>query len=302
MPDSDASRLPPLNALRVFDAVSRLGSLTRAAEALRITQSAVSRQIALLEDHLGQPLFERERYGVRLSDAGASYAREISPALASIAAASRKLVEGTHVRPLHLRCYNVIAVKWLIPRLPRFQLAHPRIEVRVSQGPGLADFAAEELDLAIQYGDGRWPGLNRRALIPDLIQPVCSPKLLRAHPALRSVAGLRQVRILHTGLRPHDWPDWLSAFGARDLPVTSMEFPSLLMTYQAATEGLGVAMGQLALLQQDLARGTLVRLFDDARLHRPLAYQIVWPKGRRRSTRLQAFIAWLLSEAPSPPG
>ncbi|HEY4253237.1 MAG TPA: LysR family transcriptional regulator, partial [Roseomonas sp.] len=225
MSGGDAWRLPPLNALRVFDAVSRLGSLTRAAQALRITQSAVSRQIALLEDHLGQALFERERYGVRLSDAGAGYAKEIAPALASIAAASRRMAEAERGRPLHLRCYNVVAVKWLIPRLARFQLAHPRIEVRVSQGPGLADFAAEELDLAIQYGDGRWPGLNRRALIPDLIQPVCSPKLLREHPALRGITGLRQVRILHTGLRPHDWPDWLAAFGAKELPVTSMEFP-----------------------------------------------------------------------------
>jgi LysR family glycine cleavage system transcriptional activator len=298
MSSGDARRLPPLNALRVFDAVSRLGSLTRAAEALSITQSAVSRQIAVLEDYLGRPLFERERYGVRLSVAGAAYALEIAPALASIEAASRRMLETMQVRPLHLRCYNVVAVKWLIPRLPRFQRLHPRIEVRVSQGPGLTDFEGEGLDLAIQFGDGRWPRLNRRPLIPDMIQPVCSPQLLREHPALRSVGGLRQVRILHTGLRPDDWPSWLAAFGDRDLPVNSMEFPSLLMTYQAAAEGMGVAMGQLALLEQDLARGTLVKLFD-THLRRPLAYHIVWPKGRRRSARLQAFVDWLLSEAPT---
>jgi LysR family glycine cleavage system transcriptional activator len=298
MSGGEARRLPPLNALRIFDTVSRLGSLTRAAEVLSITQSAVSRQIAVLEDHLGRPLFERERYGVRLSEAGAAYALEIAPALASIEAASRRMLEAVQVRPLHLRCYNVVAVKWLIPRLPRFQRAHPRIEVRVSQGSGLADFDGEEFDLAIQFGDGRWPRLNRRVLIPDMIQPVCSPRLLREHPALRSAGGLRHVRILHTGLRPDDWPSWLAAFGARDLPVNSMEFPSLLMTYQAAAEGLGVAMGQLTLLEQDLARGTLVRLFE-THLCRPLAYYIVWPKGRRRSTRLQTFVDWLMSEAPS---
>jgi LysR family glycine cleavage system transcriptional activator len=294
-------RLPPLNALRIFEMASHLGSLTKTAQALRITQSAVSRQIALLEEHLGHALFSRERYGVRLTEAGAIFAREIAPAFASIAAAAERMsVTGGH-QPVQLRCTNVFAVKWLIPRLPRFQASHPRILIRVSQAQDLPDFEAEGCDLAVQYGDGHWPGLNRRRLIGDVLQPVCSPRLLREHPSLRSVGGLRHTPLLRTRLRPNDWPDWLAAYGPGGPTGPIMEFPSLLMTYQAAMEGLGVAIAHLPLLRQDIARGALVPLFN-APLPRPLGWYMAWPKGRRRSTRLQAFIDWLQSEAAEDSG
>jgi LysR family transcriptional regulator, glycine cleavage system transcriptional activator len=147
--DGMARKMPPLNPLHVFEASARLGSFTKAAEELGVTQSAVSRQVAVLEAYVRQRLFIRGRHGIALTPAGEAYRKDIAPAFARVAAATEKLRQAGQTEPLRLRCYNTFAVKWLIPRLPRFQADHPAIEVRLSNAVAEVDFARDEVDLAI---------------------------------------------------------------------------------------------------------------------------------------------------------
>jgi LysR family glycine cleavage system transcriptional activator len=288
-----ARKMPPLNPLHVFEASARLGSFTKAAEELGVTQSAVSRQVAVLEAYVRQRLFRRDRHGITLTPAGGAYLKDIAPAFARVAAATEKLRQAGQAEPLRLRCYNTFAVKWLIPRLPRFQADHPAVEVRLSNAVAEVDFTRDEVDLAIQFGDGNWPGLNSRLLIPDVIQPVCSPRLLRGRKALGTLDDLRRHQMLHSRYRRSDWNRWLAAVGRPDLPVSGMEFPSSVLTYQAATDGLGIAMGQVRLLAHDFKAGALVPLFDRP-VERPMAHYAVWPRSPDRKVR--AFLAWLARE------
>jgi LysR family glycine cleavage system transcriptional activator len=291
--DGMARRIPPLNPLHAFEASARLGSFTNAAKELGVTQSAVSRQISVMEGYARQRLFRRDRHGITLTPAGDTYLRDIAPAFARIAAATERLLQAGTAEPLRLRCYSTFAVKWLIPRLPRFREDHPGIEVRLTTGVAPVDFTREEVDLAIPFGDGNWPGLHSQLLLPDVIQPVCSPRLLRGRKALRTLDDLRQHPMLHARYRRDDWKDWLTAVGRPDLLVPGMEFPSSLLTYQAATEGLGVAMGQVRLLAHDFKAGALVALFD-ALIERPMGHFAVWPRSPDRKVR--AFLDWLARE------
>jgi LysR family glycine cleavage system transcriptional activator len=284
-------QLPPLNPLRVFEVAARLESFTAAADELGVTQSAVSRQIATLEGALGAKLFSRQRHGVLLTKEGRAYRDGISPAFAMISAASAAL---THPRAeqLRLRIYTTFAAKWLIKRLPKFQKAHPEINVQLSASAAKINFARDNIDLAIQFGRGEWRNLEKKLLISDVIQPVCSPRLLRAHPELRTVDGLRNQQLLHSHYRMQDWDDWLKSAGRPDLLSEGTIFPSSMLAYEAAAEGLGVAIGQLFLLKDDIAAGTLVPLFDRP-LARDFGYYALWQKSAARGRSINAFLKWL---------
>ena len=287
-----AGAIPPLNPLHVFEAASRLGTFTRAAQELGVTQSAVNRQIAVLEGYFGRPLFRRLPQGLALTPDGEAYRAEIAPAFARIAAATARLRQGERAQKLRLRVYATFAVKWLLPRLPRFQAAHPGIDLQLSTAVAPVDFARDDVDLAIQFGSGAWPGLASRPLLPDLIQPVCSP-LLPAPP--REPAELAQHRLLHSHYRRDDWPDWLASIGRPDLLQPGMEFPSSVLTLQAAAEGLGIAIGQTTLLGEDIRQRRLVPLFGHP-LRRPLGHHLVWPHTRPPGAKGRALLAWLRQE------
>jgi len=289
-------RLPPLNPLHAFEAAARHGSFTRAAEELQVTQSAVSRQVAVLEGFLRRRLFRRDRHGISLTPEGRAYHAEIAPALLRIAGATRKILAASAFRPIRLRSYSTFATRWLLPRLPRFQEAHPGLEVVISTGIAPIDFAREEADLAIQFGAGGWPGLAERRLMGDVIQPVCSPRLLRRRNAPRQIGDLARCTLLHTKYRRNDWQDWLEAMGGpAEIATTGMVLPGSVLSYQAAMEGLGIAMGQLPMLRQELAAGVLVPLFEP--LARPLAHYAVWPARQPPDHQLRAFLDWLEQEA-----
>ena len=292
--------VPPLNPLLVFVAAARAGSFSGASEELGVTQSAVSRQVAVLEGFLGCALFLRTRDGARLTPAGEAYFRAVGPAFEAITTATERLLRAraAETQRLRLRVYTTFAALWLIPRLNRFKERHPKIEVRLSNSVAPVDFARDEADLAIQFGDGNWPGLHARLLLPDRIQPVCAPSLLKG-TRVRRPADLKGQRLLHARYRRDDWPDWLRAFGPADLAADAMEFPSSVLAYQAAKEGMGIAMGQVHLLGQDLAAGTLVALCEP--LERQLGYYILWPKRRDPRRAGRAFIAWLEQELATAP-
>lgn len=282
-------KIPPLNPLRVFECTARCGSFTNAAEELYVSQSAVSRQVAALEEYLGIRLFLREQGGVTLTPAGERYYREIGPAFTAIASATERLRKTTATSPLKLRVYATFATKWLMRRLHVFQELHPEIHVRISTAVAPVNFAKDDVDGAIQLGDGSWPGADAEFLFGDEIEPVCSP-------ALEEPTELSRHRLLHSRYRRRDWSDWLTVFGyAVPEEPEPMVFPSSLLTYQAALEGLGIAMGQIPLLQSELESGQLVRPFGQP-LRRDLGYYLVMPHGVSPPAKLSYFRDWLMSE------
>jgi len=290
-------RMPPLNPLHVFEVSARLGGFSRAAAELNVTQSAVSRQIAVLENYLGARLFHRERNGARLTEAGAQFAAEIAEPFARIAAAAGRLTDQKPNTPLRVCAYATFATKWLIPRLPKFHERYPRAQIRVSNRVQPVDFSRETVELAIQLGSGHWPGSRATLLFKDVIQPVCSPALASK---LMRVSDLAEQTLLHSYYRRRDWSDWLAAVGHAELPVDNgMMFDSSVLTYQAAVEGLGVAMGQLALLSSELESGQLVPLFEP--VERPLGYYLVWPTDRPESQKIETFRNWLIEEISRDP-
>lgn len=284
--------MPPLNPLRVFEVTARLRSFTKAARVLKVTQPAVSRQIRTLEEYLGVRLFERDKSGVLLTPVGEQFQRQISPAFQIIASAASNLTETRRVEPLKIRAYTTFASKWLIQRLPSFHVTYPNIKLNISNVVAPVDFEKDRVDLAIQFGDGRWPGVEAEMIFPDLIQPVCSPKLL-SRVRLIEPDDLRNVQLLHSHYRRTDWHDWLTAVRRSDLISDSeISFTSSILTYQAAVEGVGVAMGQINLLRNEIASGALVPLFD-APFERKLAHYVVWPKNRPVNSKMRSFLSWL---------
>lgn len=296
-----ARRIPPLNPLRVFEVVARTQNLTTAAQELHVTQSAVSRQIGTLESYLGVELFKRERHGVVLTRVGQSFASEIVPAFDSIANATERLVKGTSQGALRVRTYTTFAAKWLIPRLPDFKRLHPNIDVRITTAVPDVDFARDPVDVAIQYGDGRWPRTQTDLLFLDEIEPVCSPGFLAEHAAdPRHPEQVLGQRLLVSHYRRTDWDDWLSATGLAACAEAAerMSFSSSVLTWQAAKDGLGIAMGQTALLRPELESGQLVCPLGRP-LQRDKGHYLVRPEVQRASKKVTAFREWLLESAAS---
>jgi LysR family glycine cleavage system transcriptional activator len=291
--------VPPLNPLHVFEAVARLGSLTGAAAEMCVTHSAVSRQLATLENYLGVSLFDRGPRGVKLTKVGATYYKQIGPAFASIVSATETIVGRMEGEPLRLSVYTTFAAKWLMHRLHRFEQAHPNIPVELSTTVAKIDFSEVQVDAAIQFGDGNWPGINCERLFDDVIEPVCSPQVLKSGPPLESIDDLANHRLLQSRYRRNDWFDWLRAVGRSDLEgLVSRQrggFQNSLLAYQAAIEGMGIVIGQTRLLANDIAAGVLVRPFDRP-VTRELAYYLLVPDNRRHSRKVEAFRVWLRSE------
>jgi LysR family glycine cleavage system transcriptional activator len=202
-----ARTIPPLNPLRVFEAVARLGSFTRAADELYVSQSAVSRQISILEEYLDVKLFNREQRGVSLTKTGQAYQQQVGPAFSRISAATQDLLMSSRGGPVKVRAYTTFAAKWLMRRLPQFHASHPDIEVRLSTDVSLVDFMKEDIDLAIQFGDGSWPGVTCERLFDDEITLVCSPLLATENAPLKTPDDLKQHRLLHSQYRKIDWSD-----------------------------------------------------------------------------------------------
>ncbi len=293
-----AKSIPPLNPLRVFEVVARLGSFTRAAEELHVSQSAVSRQVSLIEDYLDVKLFNREQRGISLTEAGRLYHQQVGPAFASIADATQQLLMNSRGGPIKVRAYTTFAAKWLMRRLPAFQSANPDIDVRLSTIVTPADFSTEDIDLAIQFGDGSWPDVHCDHLFDDYITPVCSPALLdRSGAPLKTLDDLKHHRLLHSHYRKSDWPYWLGAVQRPDLALhrDSMVFASSILTYQAAVDGLGVAIGQIRLLDHELETGALVCPFKTI-ARRDASYYLLSPRRNPVPKKVSIFRDWLLAE------
>jgi LysR family glycine cleavage system transcriptional activator len=292
-----AERLPPLNALRTFEAAARHLSFTKAASELFVTQAAVSHQIKALEDHLGIPLFRRLNRALMLTDEGQALLPFVRDAFDQLADGIRRLRQGQSAGVLTISVLPSIASTWLIPRLRQFQTRHPDIEVHMSASDRLVDFAREPVDAGIRYGLGQWPGLRALRLLSAEMMPVCSPQLLEGPNALRTPDDLAHHRLLHVLNSPDEWRMWLMAAGVQGVdPDRGVRFDHTALAIQAALNGMGVAMGPAALVGEDLAAGRLVEPFD-VELPSDSAYYFVAPETTADQFKIRAFGDWLQEEA-----
>jgi LysR family glycine cleavage system transcriptional activator len=289
--------MPPLNPLRTFEVAAHCQSFTEAAEELGVTQAAVSRQIRVLEGFFKTRLFERDVRSIRLTPIGQQLHNEVSSAFEIIRWSSERIFQdGSLVR---VQTYPTFAARWLMPRLSQFLASFPATDIRVQAGVKPVDFNRSDTDIAIQFGRGDWPDVCAHPLIRDEIEPVCSPKIFDAKR--HKPDELQKQTLLNSKFRSRDWSDWLINAGgpARD-SVRWLTFESSLLTYQAAIEGLGVAMGQTSLLSQEFKSGTLIRPFK-LPLSRDLHYWVVWPAHRRLSKEANRFVDWLTSQGDPKP-
>jgi len=290
-----ATRLPPLTALRAFEAAGRHLNFTRAAEELHVTQAAVSHQIKLLEGHLGLALFRRAGRKLILTGAGRALLPALGEAFGRIAEAVEALDAAGQASALSVTLRPYFAMKWLAPRLGRFWQACPRIALSLHHSIEAVDFARSDVDLAVLWGRGDWPGVAAEVLLGGEIAPVCSPALLQGPRALHSPGDLRHHNLLHEETRDL-WTRWLAAAGARGVvPAHDTIVDDTNVRMEAAVDGQGVALGWIPLLGEELAAGRLVRPFGPAL--EGYAYYVVTPPDGLLRPRVRAFRDWLFEEA-----
>ena len=290
-------QLPPLNALRSFEAAARYESFTRAAEELHVTQGAVSQQVKTLETQLGVKLFIRERQRLKITPAGRDCLAVIREALDHIGAGTERLVQRQGANVLTVSTSLDFAAKWLVHRLARFTAAHPGIDLRVSATMHHVDFAREDADVAVRHGDGRWPGLEATQLCAEQIFAICSPKLLVSRNRLRRPSDVLKWPLLRLEDQSKAWERWFALAGIaapERLPGPVLNRASMLI--DAAVDGQGVALARTTLAAWDLINGRVVRPFD---LSWPPAgtYWIVSQKAMARVEKTRRFRDWLLTEA-----
>lgn len=257
-------RLPPLNALKAFEAAARHESFTRAAEELCVTQGAVSHQVKALETELAIKLFSRERQRLIITEAGRDYLAVIRDALDRIAAGTERLLQRQNAGVLTVSTSPDFAAKWLVHRLGHFAEAHSGIDLRVSATMHHVDFAREEVDLAVRHGDGNWPGLDATRLCTERLFAVCSPKLLSGRRRIGGVADILRFPLIHLDSRS-DWADWLRGVGIDDADVThGPVLNRASMVIDAAINGQGIALARTTLGAWDLINGRLALPFPES--------------------------------------
>ncbi|MGL4286962.1 MAG: transcriptional regulator GcvA [Phreatobacter sp.] len=282
-------RLPPLNALRLFEASARLLSFKNAAEELLVTPSAVSHGIQALEQWLGAPLFARTARGIMLTEAGASYYPAVQQALALIARSSDDIAARHGRRRLTISAAPSFASRLLMPLLAGFRARHPAINVVIDTTRERADFA-DGVDLAIRMGRGGWQGVTAQELLRESLVPVCSPDI---EARVREAAELADVPLIHVTTVSEDWAHWARATGRRlPDPQQGLRFDTVLMAYDAAARGLGVAIGRRPLVDAELAVGTLVTVWEPA-IAGDTGYWLVSPENRADDPDIGAFRAWM---------
>lgn len=284
--------LPPLAALRAFEAAARHGSFTRAGAELGMTQAAVSYQIKVLEDRIGAPLFTRRPRQVRLTETGRRFAPALREAFEHIAAAyaeARGALEGR----LTISTAQTFANHWLVENLDAFQTLHPMLSVRMEATQRLADFETEDVDVAIRGGHGPWPGLARHLLLEARFTPMLSPRLAESIGGVNEPADLLRLPLLD----PCDpwWQQWFAEAGVAPGTLThgpSAKLGAQAMAARAAMAGRGVAVLTPALYRTEIEHGLLIRPFAQVSSD-GLGYWLVYPPGRRNAPKIRAFRDWI---------
>ncbi len=290
-------RIPSIESLAAFEASARHLSFTRAAAALSLTQSAVSKQVGVLEDYLGVRLFNRVKKRISLTEAGQLYARQLTAGLDRLEHDTVSIMAHRGVGDvLELAVVPTFATRWLIPRLPDFQRRHPDVTVNLTTRAEAFLFTDAAFDAAIHAGSAVWPGATSTYLFGEEMIPVLAPALLQRQ-SVREPVDLAALPLLHQSARHDAWPRWFEAAGVADVDaIGGSRFELFSMLAEAARAGLGVALVPHFLVQAELASGELVAPFD-INVSSDMAYYLVCPDGRQDRAALQHFSAWLVGQA-----
>ncbi len=284
--------LPPLAAIRVFEAAARLENFTAAAQELGMTQAAVSYQVKLLEERLGMSLFQRAGRRVMLTDKGREIAPVVTRAFDQMRQGFEALVQDDSM-VLTVSCTNSFAHLWLAPRIGAFQIRHPGLAVRINAADHVVDLARDGIDIAIRGGNGLWPGLEATLLTHNRLAPLCSPGWLAQHGPIADVAALHAA----PRLSPDDiwWHEWFAAMGVArdpgDVPA-GIALDSQVMEGRAAMGGQGVAIVNMFLWKPEIEAGLLVEAVPSY-VREQASYWIVYPPHARNRTKVKAFRDWM---------
>jgi len=289
--------LPPFKGVLALEVVSRLGSVSKAADELNLTVSAVSHQIANLEEFVGCKLFERSPRGLSLTEVGMRFQRDISGALDLIAHAAQHARSAEAIEVLRIHLSPTFASLWLMPRLPAFRALHPDIRVQLTSSHTEADFSRADVDLDIRYGVARWPNLHVETIFTEKIVPLISPRL-KEKLKIKTPADLLQQDLIYSDVNLVQWPRWFAAYGVAENPTRyALSFDRAYMVIDAAIQGLGIALDSNIMAQSALKRGELVEVFDKDFGIPVHAHHLVYPTQHAQWPRVEKFTAWLRSEA-----
>lgn len=289
-----ARDLPPFPALRAFEAAARHESFSAAGVELHVTHGAISRQIAAFEAWLGKPVFHRHGKRVKLTDEGRRYLATVEAAFDSIAGATVQLRETGAARVLRINALPTFAMKWLLPRLSRFQREAPNVELKLSTSNAPLG-SLDGFDVAIRRGPGRWPNCTSGRFLDESVIPVCSAALLKRAP-IASADDLARHVLLHSDTRPDAWREWFAAAGAPLKGRKKQSFDHFYLALQAAVDGLGVALGPLPLIADELASGRLVTPLPGPRIA-TRSYWWIAPRETANDVLVGRFCAWLDAQA-----
>ena len=290
--------LPPLNALRAFESAAEHLNFTKASEDLFVTQGAVSRQIKRLEEDLGRPLFHRDGPRIALTPSGIAFREAIVEGLALIRQGTARVRKQSTTPTVTVSVLPSFATLWLVPRIVAFQQEHPDLELRLACSYDLVDFhRSPEIDAAIRFGRGDWPGVHAERLFESEVFPVCSPALLNGNSPFRSKTEILNYPLIHATEPMDDWERWFAAAGIeypKQQPTT--RFGDHMALQQAAMEGQGITLARSLLVETNLKSGRLVKPIDISIRSRS-SYYFVCPEGRQASDHVATFYEWLRREA-----
>jgi LysR family transcriptional regulator, glycine cleavage system transcriptional activator len=291
--------LPPPAWLHTFNEAARHLSFTAAAEALNLSQAAVSKQIKLLELHLGEPLFQRLPRSLKLTRAGEAYVPKVRDAFERLTTGTGEVFGRQRGGVLTIRAAIGFATNWLAPRLPDFLILHPKIRLRITSSIW-NEAEASAFDLDIRYGDGNWPGLTSERLTRECLFPVCAPALLAGDNALRNPLSLSAHRLIHVLGYRDGWAQWLKAAGLPGLSgKPDLQFDTSLMALEMAALGQGVALGRTSMSAALLGSGRLVSPFD-LQVPSGEGFHLITSASAAKMPEAQAFRQWLLKITASP--
>jgi LysR family transcriptional regulator, glycine cleavage system transcriptional activator len=299
---SPLQRLPPLNALRAFEAVARYSSFARAAQELHVTKAAVAQQVRALEEDIGVRLVERNGRGLQLTESGAAGAGALAEGFALLAKAARAMREGRGRRFLVINSTPSFAATWLVGRIGKFKARHPETDVLIDANPTEDALDSGAADALIRWGAGEFLGLAATLLFKEDVFPVCAPRLVAGDDPLRSPEDLARHTLLHLDWNPvhaswPTWSDWLQAAGARHVEAThGVFFNNMAMTLRAAAQGQGVALTSFAIAADELAAGRLIAPFKTS-VATPFGYYFVCRPNEAGSPPIKALREFLTQEA-----
>ncbi|MFT7525844.1 MAG: LysR family glycine cleavage system transcriptional activator [Arenicella sp.] len=299
-----ARRLPSLNALRVFEAAARHLSFKAAAEELSVSQSAVSHQIKALEQSLSVALFLRHPREVELTLRGQLYYPIVRDALDSIADGTEMMLNKTSNTVLTVQVYSTFTIRWLLPRLDRFNTQHPNIQVRLHTSQTNTDFHHDAVDAAILIGRANNSRLHYDHLFDSEMFPVCSPEYLHKHGPIKSPSDLKSHPLLQVFPSPDDWPNWMAAMQVEPLqydPRLQMKMESYNDALASAVQGFGIALGQQPYMTKDIEAGSLIEIFPGQRICNPNHWFLACRVEKTAATKIQSFRTWLIEEIHADP-